>query len=144
MPNHIALCRLYLANAAFLIAHEIDSAYWHEWDLFGLAGGIGAFVLLHVPLAAAVLWGFGALRTGARSGLWMSVLLATVGLSAGAIHGAFLLSGRPEFRTPVSIGVIAVTALLSLIQMWTAARALRRRAEGGADASSETPSIPAL
>jgi hypothetical protein len=55
-----------------------------------------------------------------------------------------LLSGRPEFRTPVSIGVIAVTALLSLIQMWAAARALRRRAEGGPDASSETPSFPAL
>jgi|GEM_PF-228517 hypothetical protein len=144
MSNHTVLCRLYLANTAFLIAHEIDSAYWHEWNLFGLGGGIGAFVLLHVPLAAAVLWGFGALRTGARSGLWMSILLAVAGLSAGAIHGAFLLSGRPEFRTPVSIGVIAVTALLSLIQMWAAARALRRRAEGGPDASSETPSFPAL
>jgi hypothetical protein len=130
----VFLRRLYLANAAFLIAHEIDSAYWHEWDLFGLPGGIGGFVLLHIPLAAAVLWGLGALRTGARSGLWMSLLLAVAGLSAGAIHGAFLLSGRPEFRTPVSIGVIAVTAFLSLVQVWATVRrllAVDRRATAG-------------
>lgn len=25
---------LYLANATVLITHEIDSAYWHEWELF--------------------------------------------------------------------------------------------------------------
>jgi hypothetical protein len=120
------LRRLYLANAAFLIAHEVDSAYWHEWDLFGLSGGIGAFVLVHVPLAVAVLWGFGALQARARAGLWMSAALAAAGLSAGAIHEAFLLSGRPEFRTPVSIAVIAATALLSSVQLWVAARALRR------------------
>ena len=144
MRTDTLLCRLYLANAAFLIAHEIDSAYWHEWNLFGLGGGAGAFVLLHVPLAAAVFWGYGALRADARSGLWMSILLAAAGLSAGAIHGAFLLSGRAEFRTPVSIAVITATTLLSLVQLWAAARALRRTVEGGPDARSETPSFPTL
>ena len=138
------LRRLYLANAAFLIAHEIDSAYWHEWNLFGLGGGIGAFVLLHVPLAAAVLWGYGALRAGVRSGLWMSIFLAAAGLSAGAIHTAFLLSDRAEFRTPVSIAVITATTLLSLVQLWAAARALRRTVEGGPDVRSAAPSFPTL
>ena len=85
-----------------------------------------------------------ALRAGVRSGLWMSIFLAAAGLSAGAIHTAFLLSDRAEFRTPVSIAVITATTLLSLVQLWAAARALRRRAEGGPDASSETPSFPAL
>jgi hypothetical protein len=56
----------------------------------------------------------------------MSILLALAGLSAGALHGAFLLSGRTEFRTPISITVIVATALLSLGQLWAAARALRR------------------
>ena len=142
MRTDTLLCRLYLANAAFLIAHEIDSAYWHEWNLFGLGGGAGAFVLLHVPLAAAVLWGYGALRADARSGLWMSILLAAAGLSAGAIHAAFLLSGRAEFRTPVSIAVITATTLLSLVQLWAAARALRRTVEGGPDVRSAAPSFP--
>ena len=35
-----AATRLYLANTALLIAHEIDSAYWKEWELFHLPGGI--------------------------------------------------------------------------------------------------------
>jgi len=126
MGENVLLRLLYLANAALLIAHEIDSAYWHEWDLFGLGGGIGVFVLLHIPLAAAVLWGFGALQAGARAGLWMSVVVAAAGLSAGTIHGAFLLVGRQEFRTPVSMAVIAATALVSLVQMGATARALRR------------------
>ena len=31
---------VYLANAVLLIVHEIGSAYWKEWDLFRLPGGI--------------------------------------------------------------------------------------------------------
>jgi len=31
---------LYLANAVLLINHEIDSAYWKEWELFKLPGGM--------------------------------------------------------------------------------------------------------
>ena len=27
---------LYLVNAVLLITHEIDSAYWKEWELFKL------------------------------------------------------------------------------------------------------------
>ena len=29
---------LYLTNAVLLINHEIDSAYWKEWELFKLPG----------------------------------------------------------------------------------------------------------
>ena len=46
---------LYLANALTLIVHEIDSAYWKEWDLFRLPGGEAGFLLLHFPLAERVL-----------------------------------------------------------------------------------------
>lgn len=34
---------LYLLNAALLITHEIDSAYWHELEPFGIRGGIQLF-----------------------------------------------------------------------------------------------------
>ncbi len=30
---------LYLTNAAILICHEIDSAYWREWELINLPRG---------------------------------------------------------------------------------------------------------
>ena len=49
---------LYSANAVLLVVHEIDSAYWHEWSLLGLPGGIQFFLVLHLPLLAIVLWGF--------------------------------------------------------------------------------------
>jgi hypothetical protein len=38
---------IYLVNATLLIVHEIDSAYWKEWELFKLPGGAGGFVILH-------------------------------------------------------------------------------------------------
>jgi len=31
---------LYLSNSILLINHEIDSAYWKEWELFKLPGGL--------------------------------------------------------------------------------------------------------
>ena len=48
MPDR--LLWLYLTNAVLLINHEIDSAYWKEWELFRLPGGIAGFLLLHSPL----------------------------------------------------------------------------------------------
>ena len=41
---------IYLANAVLLISHEIDSAYWKEWDLFKLPGGITGFLIIHFHL----------------------------------------------------------------------------------------------
>lgn len=40
---------LYLANAILLICHEMDSAYWKEWELFRLPGGITLFLIIHFP-----------------------------------------------------------------------------------------------
>ncbi len=55
MPD--LLLWLYLTNAVLLINHEIDSAYWKEWELFRLPGGIAGFLLLHFPLLFIVLYG---------------------------------------------------------------------------------------
>lgn len=41
MPD--LLLWLYLTNAVLLINHEIDSAYWKEWDLFRFPGGLRVF-----------------------------------------------------------------------------------------------------
>jgi hypothetical protein len=119
------LARLYALNAALLIAHEIDSAYWREWELFGLGGGGVGFVALHVPLVLLILWGFERLLAGARAGLWMSVVLGLAGLSALVIHGAFLLRGHAQFRTPESIGVLLAAAIVSMAQLILTARRLR-------------------
>lgn len=113
--------RLYWLTASLLIVHEIDSAYWREWELFGLPGGIGGFLAIHVALALLVLWGYERVIARARSGVWMSLAVGAAGVATAAIHGAFLARGGPEFRTPASIVVIAATAVSGLALLSRAA-----------------------
>lgn len=110
------LSRLYLVNAAILITHQIDAAYWHEWDLFGMPGGIQLNLLLNVLLVMLVLFGQQCLTQGHPSGIVFSWLLVAGGVIAAVIHSYFLLQGDDAFRLPVSLGLLATTFLLSLAQ----------------------------
>ena len=105
---------LYLANATLLLVHEIDSAYWKEWELFRLPGGVGGFCLIHVPLTALVLYGQALLAQRERAGLLFAVVLAVGGLFACAVHFTFLAKGRPEFRAPVSVAILVSSGLVSI------------------------------
>ncbi len=120
------LCWLYLLNAAVLITHEIDSAYWHEWDLFGIPGGIQAFLVLNLVLVVVVLYGLQALVTGRLSGIIFSWILVAGGLFAVAIHTFFILKGSQAFRLPVSLLLLAVTLVLSMAQALALVRSRRR------------------
>jgi hypothetical protein len=128
MTSSQGLLWLYVLNASLLIAHEIDSAYWKEWRLFwGLLGprrrpltdtvGESLFVLLHVPLVAAVLWGLLEVARRTTGGLVMSILLAASGLFAFTVHTILNRAGHPEFRTAVSRSVLWGTLVLSTIQL---------------------------
>ncbi len=120
------LCWLYLLNAAVLITHEIDSAYWHEWDLFGIPGGIQAFLVLNLVLVVVVLYGLQALVTGRLSGIIFSWILVAGGLFAVVIHTFFILKGSQAFRLPVSLLLLAATLVLSLAQALALVRFRRR------------------
>lgn len=108
---------LYLANTLTLIVHEIDSAYWKEWELFHLPGGEAGFLLLHFPLLFPVLFGLVLVDRGEFVGLILSLLLCGGGLFAFSIHTFFLRRGHPEFKTSVSQGILWATLLLSLAQL---------------------------
>jgi len=109
-----ALFWLYLINAVLLINHEIDSAYWKEWDLFKLPGGIAGFLLLHFPLLFIILYGLAAVARQRPSALWFSVLLSAGGIFAFGIHTYFLKQGREEFDHPVSKFILGATLIVSL------------------------------
>lgn len=116
--------RLYWLTAALLVVHEIDSAYWREWELFGLPGGVELFLALHVPLVLLVLWGYQQVIAGSRAGVRMAALVGALGVATGAVHGTFLARGAAEFRTPASLAVIVATvlagaALLARAAKWT-------------------------
>lgn len=111
-----ALFWIYLINATLLILHEMDSAYWHEWELLRLPGGVGGFLLLHIPLLVPALYGLALVWRGAPAGLALSLALSLAGMFAFALHMVFIRRGREEFKTPVSLGILAATLLASLVQ----------------------------
>ena len=107
---------LYLLNASVLLTHEIDSAYWKEWQLFGMPGGIQLFLILNLILVFVVLYGLQALAQGRRAGIVLSWVLVAGGWFAGFIHTYFILSGDEAFRLPMSVLLLAATFILSSMQ----------------------------
>ena len=112
-----ALFWIYLVNAVLLIDHEIDSAYWKEWDLFRLPGGIGGFLIIHVPLLFLVMYGLVMVYQESFAGLVFSLLLSIGGMFAFSIHTIFIKKGRNEFRAPVSQLLLLAILVKSLVQV---------------------------
>lgn len=110
------LDRLYLANAAVLLVHQMDAAYWQEWRLFHMPGGLALYLVLNLPIALVILAGYGAVAARRPSALAYSWALVAAGLFAAAFHAAHLLRGDVASRAPVSLALLADTTLLSLVQ----------------------------
>jgi hypothetical protein len=112
-----AIYWLYLINSIFLINHEIDSAYWQEWNLFKIKGGISTFLLLHFPMLFFVLYGLIQVYIQTLTGLIFSLVLSISGIFAFVIHTFFMKRGYNEFKTPISIFILSSILLFSLIQL---------------------------
>lgn len=106
----------YLANAAVLLVHQMDAAYWHEWTLFHLPGDLPFFLILNVPIALMVLSGYGAVAAQRASAVTYSWILVACGLFAATFHAVYLAVGDLAFRAPVSLMLLASTLLLSFAQ----------------------------
>jgi len=110
---------LYLANSVLLINHEIDSAYWKEWELFRLPGGLTGFLLLHFPLLLLILWGLILVSRQTFWGLIFSLVLCFGGIFAFTVHTYFLRKGRDEFNKPISKFILTAILLVSAAQLVT-------------------------
>jgi len=108
---------LYLSNSVLLINHEIDSAFWKEWELFKLPGGITGFLVIHFPLLFFVLYGLILISEHSFIGLIFSVLLSFGGIFAFTIHTYFIKKGRNEFKKPVSQFILFATLIVSVVQL---------------------------
>ncbi len=113
---HELLFWLYLSNAILLINHEIDSAYWHEWDLFRLKGGVTGFLVLHFPMLFIILYGLVLVSRQSFWGLVISLFLSFTGIFAFSIHSYFIKKGREEFNTPISLFILIASLIVSLAQ----------------------------
>ncbi len=107
---------LYILNSTLLFTHEVDSAYWREWMLFGLPGGIQLFLAMDIILIAVGLIGLRFVVLRKRSGLWFSLIQALCGIFAFTIHGIFILRGYTEFTLPMSEILLVLILMISAMQ----------------------------
>lgn len=110
---------LFLLNSTVLLTHQIDAAYWHEWNLFHLPGGNQLNLILNLPIIALVLLAFLQVATHSPRQRLCHQFLAGLGLLTVAIHSGFFLAGHPEFQQPMSLLLLAATLILSLTQWMT-------------------------
>lgn len=108
---------LFLANATVLITHQIDAAFWHEWELFRIPGGNQMNLLLNLPIIALVLYAHSRVVASIHTGLFFYKLLAALGFLTCAIHAGFMLVGSESFVQPMSIALLVTTFVLSAWQL---------------------------
>jgi hypothetical protein len=109
--------RLYVGNLALLTTHQADAAYWHEWDVFGVPGGLSFFLAFNLVAVALVAAGLVRVAQGATSARRSAVFCAGVGLFTVALHAVFLWLDRTAFWTPVSLGVLVGVLATSVAQL---------------------------
>ena len=107
---------LYFVNAILLICHEIESAYWKEWELFKMKGGITFFVIIHIPLVALILYGMIEFYQATTAGGIFSFILSLGGIFAFSIHTYFIKKGNEEFTLPISKILLYSILVVSVLQ----------------------------
>ena len=112
-----SLLWLYIINATLLICHEIDSAYWREWELFKLPLGLTGFLVIHLAIVLGVLLGLVKITQGLFAGYVFSIMLSAAGILAFFIHMFFIIKGRHEFKKPISLFILTSTFLVSVPQV---------------------------
>lgn len=117
--------RLCIVVLALFITHQVDAAYWREWEMFRLPGGVQLFDILNLLMFLVFLWGLRAVFLRRRSGYWWALLIASSGVVTFFVHAGFMLAGYREFQLPVSLLVIATFFLAAV---WLGALTLRSRA----------------
>jgi hypothetical protein len=105
---------LLFANIALLITHQIDAAYWHEWEMFHLPGGIQLYNAINLALFAAILGSVEPILNRKTAGYRNSLTLAALGACVLPIHAGFAIAGFTQFHLPVSIGVIVVSFVVAV------------------------------
>ncbi|MES2584889.1 MAG: DUF6713 family protein [Pseudomonadota bacterium] len=118
MTNTSRLHWLFLANATVLITHQIDAAFWHEWELFRIPGGNQMNLLLNIPIIALVLYAHSRVVANVQTAMFFYKLLAALGFLTCAIHAGFMLIGNEAFVQPVSIALLVATLVLSVWQLF--------------------------
>ncbi len=109
--------RSYLTTLCLLIFHQIDAAYWQEWEMFYLPGGIQLYLVFNMLIIPVLLVGYKSVIVGGASSYKYSYLCAGLGLLTFMIHAVFLLFAYEKFTLPLSLLLIG-GCFVSAIWQW--------------------------
>ena len=104
--------RWYTATLLSLIVHQIDAAYWHEWDMFHVPGGIQGFLLFNALAVGLLLHGYRQVILGTPQAIRYALLCGGIGVLTALLHAGFAAVGNQQFGLPLSIATI-VACLVS-------------------------------
>ena len=98
----------YFWTMLFLILHQIDAAYWHEWEMFHVPGGIQGFLVFNLAAVAVVLVGYRHVLLETRLAPRYAAVCAALGAGTFLIHAGFALAGLEQFHLPLSIAILGL------------------------------------
>ncbi|MEN5208045.1 DUF6713 family protein [Stenotrophomonas terrae] len=98
--------RWYTATLLSLIAHQIDAAFWHEWEMFRVPGGIQGFLVFNAVAVGILLHGYQHVVLRTPNARRYALLCGGMGVLTALLHAGFALAGRQEFHLPLSIATI--------------------------------------
>lgn len=104
----------YFSTLLLLVLHQIDAAYWHEWDMFHLPGGIQGYLLFNLIAMPVVLLGYRHVLLGTASAVLFAGICAALGALTFVIHAGFALAGFEQFHLPFSVAIIGLCLLSAL------------------------------
>ncbi len=111
------LDRIYIVTLTLLMTHQIDAAYWEEWEMFLIPGGIQFFDIFNLAIIPVLLLGFKSVVLKNKSGYYYSCFLSLLGLLTFLIHSGFYLNKYSQFTLPISLTVIILCAVSAVIQL---------------------------
>lgn len=116
------IARWYAVTLIALIVHQIDAAYWQEWEMFRVPGGIQTFLVFNAAAMGLLLFGYRKVLQGESFFRISAGLCGSLGVLVAVLHLGFALAGFDEFDTPLSIATIAVCFVAGLVLLFNTFR----------------------
>ncbi len=107
------LAILYILNATLLLLHEVESAYWKEWEILKWPRGLTGFLSLHIPIILILLIGVYPVAGQTRWGAAIAGLTGIGGALPFLVH-KILVRKEGAFDSAMSNAVIYLNLLTGL------------------------------
>jgi len=108
------MSRSYFWTMLSLILHQVDAAYWREWEMFHVPGGIQGFLIFNLAAIAVVLAGYRHVLLDTRLAPRYAAVCAALGAGTFLIHAGFALAGLEQFHLPLSVAIIGLCLACAL------------------------------